>query len=63
LLLSVTQGVTEVTLTPLKLKAWLVVPLLALIATMTTVCGEEVLVFLKADTDIPEVGEVVAPMR
>lgn len=46
LLLSVTQGTTEVTLRPVRLKVWLVVELLPLIATMTMVVGEELLVFL-----------------
>jgi hypothetical protein len=32
-------------------------------ATMTTVAGEELLVFLKAVTETPAVGTVVAPMR
>jgi hypothetical protein len=60
---SVTQGVTEVTFTPLKLKAWLVVELLPLMATMTTVAGEEVESLLKAATETPAEGEAVAPMR
>jgi len=63
LLLSVTQGVTELTLTPLMLKVWLVVELLLLMATKTMVWGEEVLVFLNALTLTPDVGPAVAPMR
>jgi hypothetical protein len=43
---SVTQGTTDVTLRPVKLKVWLVAELLPLMATMTMVAGEEVLVFL-----------------
>ena len=63
LLPSVTQGMTEVTLTPLRLKVWLVVEPLLLMATKTMVWGEEVLVFLKALTATPDVGAAVAPMR
>ena len=63
LLLSVTQGTTEVTLTPVKLKVWLVVELLPLMATTTTVAGEEVESLLKEVTETPEEGEAVAPMR
>ena len=62
LLASVTQGVTEVTFTPLKEKVWEVVEPLVLMATITTVEGAEEL-FLKADRATPEVGAVVAPMR
>ena len=43
---SVNHGTTEVTLSPLRLKVWLVVELLPLMATMTMVVGEELLVFL-----------------
>jgi len=63
LLPSVTQGTTEVTLSPLRLKAWFVAALLALMATMTMVVGEELLVFLKAVTETPPVGTAVAPIR
>ena len=59
----VTQGVTEVTLTPLTVKVWLTDELLLLMATNTMVAGEEVLVFLKALTDTPDDGTSVAPMR
>lgn len=59
----VTQGVTEVTLTPLIVKVWLTEELFPLMATNTMVWGEEVLVFLKALTDTPEEGTSVAPIR
>ena len=62
LLASVTQGVTEDTFTPLKEKVWDVVELLLLMATITTVEGAEEL-FLKADSETPEEGASVAPMR
>jgi hypothetical protein len=45
-LLSVTQGVTEVVVIPLKLNVWLTAALVPLTATMTKVVGEEVFVFL-----------------
>jgi hypothetical protein len=43
---SVSHGVTEVVLRPLRLKAWLTAELLLLIATITKVVGELLLVFL-----------------
>ncbi len=63
LLPSVTQGVTELTFTPLIEKVWLMEEPFPLMATKTIVWGEDVLVFLKALTETPEDGTSVAPMR
>jgi hypothetical protein len=63
LLESVIHGVTEVTLRPFRLKVWLVAELLLFMATKTILDGEVVLVSLNALTEIPDVGDSVAPMR
>jgi hypothetical protein len=45
-LLLVSQGVTEVVVIPFKLNVWFTALPVPLMATMTKVVGEEVLVFL-----------------
>jgi hypothetical protein len=62
LLGSVTQGVTEVTVIPLKVMGWDTVEVLTFMATTTTVVGLED-AFSKAETETPVDGTSVAPMR
>jgi hypothetical protein len=56
----VSQGVTEVVVMPLKVKAWFTAAALPLMATMV---NWPELVFLKAETETPADGLAVAAMR